>query len=71
METTIRSADPGVHADKMHRMLQELITHARKDMDAVDEPRFQALLETTAEVLLGLQTAFEDYKEGTEKAWRR
>ncbi len=55
----------------MQGMLAELITHARAELDHVEEPRFQALLETTAEVLKGLQTAYRDYDEGTEKAWKR
>jgi hypothetical protein len=71
METTIHSTDPMVLADDIHRMLQTVITQAREDLEQVDEPRFQALLETTAEVLKGLQTALEDYKEGTETAWKR
>jgi hypothetical protein len=71
MGTTIHSADPAVHAQKMHRMLQDLIDYTRQDIDRVEEPRFQALLETTAEVLIGLQTAFVDYREGKEKVWRR
>lgn len=44
--------------------------HARQDIGKVKEPRFQALLETTAEVLLGLETAFRHYGEEKEKAWR-
>jgi hypothetical protein len=70
-KATIDSADPMVHAANMQQMLQDLITHARRDLEQVDEPRFQALLETSAEVLKGLQTAFADYREGTETAWRR
>ena len=53
------------------RMLQELIVHVRQDVDVVEEPRFPALLERTAEVLGGLQKAFAYYREGTEKTWRR
>jgi len=71
MSTTIQTADPAVHAQNIHRMLQDLIDHTRQDIERVEEPRFQALLETTAEVLIGLQTAFTDYREGKEKAWRR
>ncbi len=65
MNTTI--TDPKVHAKNIQKMLDDLVAHSRKDIDQVDEPRFQALLETTAEVLLGLKKAFSDYAEGKER----
>ena len=68
---TIKSADPIAHAQNVHRMLQEVITHLRADQDQVEEARYQALLETAAEVLGGLQVAFTDYCKGAEKAWKR
>ena len=68
---TIHSSDPKVHSQHIQKMLEELIVHSRKDLDQIDEPRFQALLETTAEVLTGLKTAFRDYNEGKERAWKR
>ena len=72
MSTSIvESADPKVHSQNIQEMLDELITRSRRDIDQVKEPRFQALLETTAEVLTGLKTAFSDYSEGKEKAWKR
>ncbi len=71
MSTTLHSTDPLVHAEKIQRMLQDVIAHARQDLDAVQEPRFQALLETAAEVLTGLRAAFAHYREGKETAWKR
>jgi hypothetical protein len=68
---TVNSSDPEVHSRNIQQMLDELITHTRQDLDRVVEPRFQALLETTAEVLTGLKTAFRHYGEGKEKAWKR
>ncbi len=65
------SSDPAVHCGNMQRRLDELITHARDDIGRVHEPRFQALLETTAEVLTGLRTAYEHYGKHREPAWRR
>jgi hypothetical protein len=65
------SSDPTVHSRNFQDSLKELIDHARQDVDRVSEPRFQALLETTAEVLTGLRKAFEDYDQGREKAWQR
>jgi hypothetical protein len=71
METVIQSKDPMVHSENIQHMLRDLPAHARQDLEQVEEPRFQALLETTAEVLGGLQTAFAHYREGKEKAWKR
>ena len=69
--TNEASSDPIQHARNIQGQLAELIAHAKQDIDRVSEPRFQALLETTAEVLEGLQKAFKHYEQGTEKAWRR
>jgi hypothetical protein len=63
------SSDPQVHGDHIRQQLEELIQHARADVARVSEPRFQALLETTAEVLTGLKTAYQHYGEKREKAW--
>lgn len=66
---TEASPDPMVHQEHMLQKLDELIRHARDDIEKVNEPRFQALLETTAEVLGGLRTAYRHYGEKTERAW--
>lgn len=63
------SSDPAVHSENIQRQLDELIRHAREDIAKVNEPRFQALLETTAEVLTGLKTAYQHYSEKREPAW--
>lgn len=65
------TSDPVEHSRHLQKQLGELIDHAKQDIDRVSEPRFQALLETTAEVLAGLRTAFQHYEQGSEKAWRR
>jgi hypothetical protein len=65
------SSEPSVHSRHMQKMLADLIEHLRKDADRVQEPRFQALLETSAEVLTGLKTAFAHYDAGKEPAWKR
>ncbi len=63
------STDPAVHCAHLKASLTELIDHCRDDVDRVPSPRFQALLETSAEVLSGLQTAFEHYQKHEETAW--
>jgi hypothetical protein len=67
---TESSSDPMVHARNIEEQLDELIQHARQDIERVSEPRFQALLETSAEVLTALKTAFQHYGEKKETAWR-
>jgi hypothetical protein len=65
------TSDPTVHARNIQQMLGELVEHLRDDIDRVTEPKAQALFETSAEVLLGLRTAFEHYEKGSEKCMRR
>lgn len=64
------ATDPKIHSSQIQKRLTDLIDELRGDIEQVDEPRFQALLETSAEVLIGLKTAFRDYNEKDEKAWR-
>jgi hypothetical protein len=68
---TINSIDPKVHSAGIQHKLEDLVEYVRRDIDNLSEPRLEALLETTAEVLIGLETAFRDYGEGKEKAWKR
>ncbi len=63
--------DPRYHTLKIKSMLGDVVQHTREDISKVNEPKAQALFETTAEVLIGLQKAFSDYEEGSELAWRR
>jgi len=44
--------------------------YLRSDLSKIDEPKAQALFETTAEVISGLDTAFKHYEEKSEKAWK-
>jgi hypothetical protein len=71
MAATIHSTDPLVHSEHIQQLLQDLIAHTRQDLGRIDDPRYQALLETTAEVLGGLQNAYRHFREGTEKAFKR
>jgi len=67
----IQTSDPGPHVDNVKAMLGELIEHLRKDIGRIDEPKAQALFETGAEVLEGLRTAFDHYRQGSEPGMRR
>ena len=66
-----REDDSLHHVEKMKTMLTELIDYARADVLRVNDAKAQALFETTAEVLLGLRKAYEDFEEGSEIAWRK
>lgn len=35
------------------------------------KPIAKALFETSAEVLIGLRKAYEDYEQGSESAWKK
>lgn len=62
--------DPRHHTNKIKGMLNDVITHLRKDVTQVQEPKAQALFETTAEVLNGLMAAYTHYEQHSEQAWK-
>lgn len=66
----IPKAIRGVTHRPVKRMFGETINHPREDTQKFDKPRAQAMFETAAEVLIGLRKAFEDYKNGSERALR-
>jgi hypothetical protein len=61
---------PAPHTVKIRKMLGDTIDHVRGDVSKIEDPRGQALFETTAEVLIGLTKAYEDYENRSEEAWR-
>lgn len=69
-ETQRDEKNPTHHTAKVKDMLTGLIDHVRSDVSKVDDPKAQALFETSAEVLLGLRKAFEDFEQKSEAAWR-
>lgn len=71
METqNLAETDPRHHTGKIKGMLSDVITHLREDIGKVNEPKAQALFETTAEVLNGLVTAYTHYEQHSEQAWK-
>lgn len=58
------------HTTNVKGWLHELIEHLREDVGKVDDPKAEALFETSAEVLGGLMKAFEHYEEKNEEAWQ-
>ncbi|HLW35025.1 MAG TPA: hypothetical protein VKS98_05135 [Chthoniobacterales bacterium] len=67
---TIESKEPQAHTANIRGEFRELIQHLRDDGKRVDEPKARALFETAAEVITGLETAFQHYEEKREEAWK-
>ena len=55
----------------VRKAAEDLIVTLRRQIEQTTEPRAQALFETSAEVLKGIVTAFKDYDEGKEAAFKR
>lgn len=70
MENKMNTENPIHHVQKMRQRLQEQVEHLRKDIDIISEPKCRVMFETSAEVLLGLIKAFDDYEKKTETAWK-
>jgi hypothetical protein len=62
--------DPRYHTANIRAALDDMIQRLRDDTHQFDEPKAQALFETSAEVLTGLRTAFSHYHSGAEAAMR-
>jgi hypothetical protein len=60
---------PFHHTQKIQKELQALIDHLRADVKKVEDPKAEALFETSAEVLGGLKTAYVHYEKEAEEAW--
>jgi hypothetical protein len=56
------------HTIEIRGMLNDAIEHVREDVGKIEDPRGQALFETTTEVLGGLVRAYEDYETRSEEA---
>jgi hypothetical protein len=67
---TNASKDPRAHTANVRKEFRILIDHLRGDTEKIDDPKAQALFETAAEVISGLDTAFEHYEEKSESAWK-
>ena len=61
---------PLPHTTNIKGMLSDLINHLREDVGKVSEPKAQALVETSAEVIGELVKAFDDYERKNEQAWK-
>jgi hypothetical protein len=50
--------------------IEELAVKIRKNISKVNDPKSEALFETSAEVLMGLKHAYDDYLKQDELAWK-
>lgn len=62
--------NPLHHTQKARGEMVRLIQHLREDVGKVTDPKAQALLEISAEVLTGLVNAFSAFEARNEAAWR-
>ena len=67
---TIASKDPRAHTANVRKEFRILIDHLRGEFEKIDDRKAQALFETAAEVISGLDTAFEHYEEKSESFWK-
>jgi len=63
--------DPRRHTAKLKAMLSGVADYAWHDVGRVSDPRAQALLKTTAEILLGLRKAYDEFEQEGEMALRK
>jgi hypothetical protein len=63
-------SDPRHHKIKIKDMLSDVRGHLPEDISKVEDPRAEAVVSTTAEVLGGLIPAYEHYEPGAEDTWR-
>jgi hypothetical protein len=65
-----RHMTPQQHAAHIASLLQQAKQECRADLTRANDPKAQALFETTAEVIGGLCKALGDYQQGSEAVWR-
>lgn len=57
-------------AQQLRQQVIDLASSLESGIGRVDDPKAQALVETSREVLVGLATAFEHDAQRSEAAWR-
>jgi len=67
----LTTKEPLPHVDNIRGELHALVEHLRKDAKIIDDPQTAAMFETSAEVIRGLEVAFEHLKAKAEPAWQK
>jgi hypothetical protein len=62
--------DPLHHTRKMRQSLKQISDHMREDIGKFEEPQAKAMFETSADVIDGIITAFDQYEVKSEKGWK-
>lgn len=68
MPESEKSSSPVLHSQHIRAELSRLVEHLNADLTRVDDLRFRALLEVSAEMLKGVRAAFAQYDEQREKS---
>lgn len=63
------TSDPMEHTANIKKEFKKLSEHLREDVEKLSDPQAKALFEVSAEVIDGLEKAFEDYERKNESAW--
>ena len=63
------TSDPLEHTANIKKEFKKLSEHLREDVEKLNDPQAKALFEVSAEVIDGLEKAFEDYERKNETAW--
>lgn len=66
----LHTNEPLAHVHQVREKLSELVDHLHTDAKAVNDPKAAALFEMSAEVLAGLERAFERFSDQHGHAWR-
>jgi hypothetical protein len=70
-KTRANETDAMRHSTKVRELITQLVGYLRTDVRDVNDPKAKALFETSAETLLGMRKAFEDFEKGSEDAWKK
>lgn len=68
--TQLAEHDPRRHTSQVRERLSEVTAHLCENVTKIDDSWAQALFETTAEALAGLEKAYIDFEFRDEPAWR-
>ena len=67
----LTTSDPLPHVRNVREEIHDLVEHLRNDAHIVKDPKARALFETSAEVLSGLERAFEHFASHSEPVWQK
>lgn len=66
----LSSPNPKEHAKNIEEILSSLKTLCRSEIHVFHDPKAKALLETSAEVLGGLESAFHKFSMKEDEFWK-